>query len=803
MRIIGLIAALPPKAAIFANRCLICAGAKTNVCRLNANKHCRYHEFLAVCLLALAGLFPAYTLAQTPTDTTFGWNTFNQSHILPHKPEPENVVYAAGRLAANPDEIPTQTYVVTRQEILLNGFVSLVDVLKTIPGFRTSQPGSTELGDTFIMRGMLGNTYTKILINGVPIRPSAVPGMPLGSQLPILQAERIEIILGPASSLYGTEALAGVINIVMPEVNRPIEAMASISLGTGSEEVINLSLGGKLGKNKHVLNYRFYASNSEVFDLDLFRDPAQYAVDSNVTNRPGYIGAGTDPELRELPHQSQLLGLHLQYGALSLQLQTMSRSDHSSLGSHPTHVAGHNSLTYYADNVQTASLQYSKNLNKYVAINSILSTVGYEIDRNSAFDGVAHPISNGHNFMYAESQDFMAEQLVSYSRDNLSIVGGGSVRYYGGIPLIQYLSNPWDADRLVEDEDGEFHVLLDNDSLSRIDSITPLDEYSYLDYALFAQGSYKLGNLNLVAGLRWDIPNSFASELSPKLGFNYKVNDKLRFRGLFARAFSVPSPYFEYNNYVVPEEELGPGGFSYHRTFIELSAESITNYEIGAMYKVSKALRLEARYFTHRLANSIFPIVETPAILGQMGGGPGGPGGGPDDDLIDDTPDLIVGYNNFNSLSVLHGAEITGQYNTEKLNITGGIHWYHGTESIDSISNSIAYRYVPDYLASLNVRVNLPSNIRLGINARYVGNFSDQVSFFDGVLREQPVAAFYNIDVVTSKTFGKHFTGLIRVNNIFNSTNRGIQTNWLTSNGLDYMPQLNRIGYLSLIYNLD
>ncbi|MEZ4948332.1 MAG: hypothetical protein R2784_02910 [Saprospiraceae bacterium] len=50
-----------------------------------------------------------------------------------------------------------------------------------------SQPGSAE-GKTFMMRGLIGNQYSKILINDVPIRPTALLGMPIGAQLLIKQA---------------------------------------------------------------------------------------------------------------------------------------------------------------------------------------------------------------------------------------------------------------------------------------------------------------------------------------------------------------------------------------------------------------------------------------------------------------------------------------------------------------------------------------------------------------------------------------------------------------------------------------
>jgi len=119
-----------------------------------------------------------------------------------------------GRFLQNQDEIPFTTFVITKEEILDNGYTTLVDVMKSLPGIRVSQPGSGQDGETFMIRGLLGNSHMKILLNDSPIKPSIVKGMPIGAQLPIRQAERIEVIFGPAAVLYGADASAGVINII-------------------------------------------------------------------------------------------------------------------------------------------------------------------------------------------------------------------------------------------------------------------------------------------------------------------------------------------------------------------------------------------------------------------------------------------------------------------------------------------------------------------------------------------------------------------------------------------------------------
>jgi outer membrane cobalamin receptor len=140
-------------------------------------------------------------------------------------------IISAGRISKNLDELPLTVYVISHEEILRNQYTSLIDVLNSLPGITTSQPGTGELGESFQIWGLTGNLYTKILINGLPVRPSVVSGMPIGSQLPIRQADKIEVIYGTSSSVYGADAVSGVINIITKEADKNTFVRGDISLG--------------------------------------------------------------------------------------------------------------------------------------------------------------------------------------------------------------------------------------------------------------------------------------------------------------------------------------------------------------------------------------------------------------------------------------------------------------------------------------------------------------------------------------------------------------------------------------------
>ena len=145
-------------------------------------------------------------------------------NIIKHKKNNEIKVVSASRTRKRIKDLPVTIHVVTHDEIIKNGYVTLADVLKTLPGIRVSQTGSGEMGEMFQLRGLIGNSYTKILVNNQPVKPSVITGMPIESQLPVRQAERIEVIYGPASAIYGADATAGVINIITREPKNSVNS---------------------------------------------------------------------------------------------------------------------------------------------------------------------------------------------------------------------------------------------------------------------------------------------------------------------------------------------------------------------------------------------------------------------------------------------------------------------------------------------------------------------------------------------------------------------------------------------------
>ncbi|WP_286976922.1 TonB-dependent receptor plug domain-containing protein [Acetomicrobium sp. UBA5826] len=118
------------------------------------------------------------------------------------------------RLAESLDEVPQATYVITAEEIERSGAKTLSEVLDKIPGISTLRKNSWTQNDRIKMRGL--DLEVLVLVDGVPFMPVNYDNMFTADlrSIPLESVERIEVVKGAGSALYGSMAAAGVINII-------------------------------------------------------------------------------------------------------------------------------------------------------------------------------------------------------------------------------------------------------------------------------------------------------------------------------------------------------------------------------------------------------------------------------------------------------------------------------------------------------------------------------------------------------------------------------------------------------------
>ena len=239
-------------------------------------------------ILPILAFLPSLLFAQNDSTLLLAPERLTERDILPRDLTQKKIrAISATRSLEVVEETPFTTVVFTAEDILRNGFVTLTDVLKAAPGIQVSQIGNAIEGETFMVRGLSGNQYMKVLINDIPIKPTMALGMPIGAQLPIRQAERIEILYGPAGAIYGDETCAGVINIILKESERPVYTQADLGFGRFGYNSLDLMFGGKIGKDKKIFRFSLYGSST-------VRDRTNVFYDENLYNTKQYLPFALD-----------------------------------------------------------------------------------------------------------------------------------------------------------------------------------------------------------------------------------------------------------------------------------------------------------------------------------------------------------------------------------------------------------------------------------------------------------------------------------------------------------------------------
>lgn len=128
-------------------------------------------------------------------------------------------------------EIPATVRVITAQQIRENGYRTLDEALWDLPGIQFRD--MLGLNSYSFVRGVPNqNNLTLVLLDGIPINELNSGGFYGGAQYNLANVKRIEVIYGPASALYGTNAMSGIVNIVTFDPEDSPGFHASASYGT-------------------------------------------------------------------------------------------------------------------------------------------------------------------------------------------------------------------------------------------------------------------------------------------------------------------------------------------------------------------------------------------------------------------------------------------------------------------------------------------------------------------------------------------------------------------------------------------
>lgn len=173
-----------------------------------------------------------------------------------------DVVVTATRTAQSADASLASVSVITRQDIERLQAQSVQDVLRGVPGLTISNNGGAGKQTSVFLRGTNAD-HVLVLVDGIKIG-SATLGTASFQDIPAAQIERIEIVRGPRASLYGSEAIGGVIQIFTRKGGGA--PTPSVSFTAGSYGTYNTAAGLSGGGEQGWFNFRLNQQNTQGFN---------------------------------------------------------------------------------------------------------------------------------------------------------------------------------------------------------------------------------------------------------------------------------------------------------------------------------------------------------------------------------------------------------------------------------------------------------------------------------------------------------------------------------------------------------
>jgi outer membrane receptor protein involved in Fe transport len=488
-----------------------------------------------------------------------------------------DMVVTATKSATSIREVPAAVSVITRAEIEKSSAVTVDQLLQGVPGVyaaRMDASSPNRIAQTY-SRGFSGSGRTLVLIDGVPMNV-LFDGQVDWSQLKTSDVERVEVVRGAASGLYGGNAMGGVINIITRTPPAGIERTVFGEYGTNNTRNVGASIRGRSGDTG-------FALSASQLDSD---------------------------------------GYDMWTVAQKLAVAAASRHKMIAMGTKKTNVAG--KLTHDIDtsNVVDVNLSYLNDINT-----GFYDISGYEPQRREQW------LVSGRYRHFTENSE---TSLVLYTRlgkqwaDSPVTTGGSAYNAIGSSAVYDdntfginaqstiRLSNAQQITIGADYLDGDINVY-DHGKTTNPGRVTNRKGY-VTRTGLFAQDEIKLGQswiVNVAGRIDYwktrgsltdtlagqptgNYPERKGSEFSPKFALLYKLAPDINLRASAGKAFKLPEQTELYSS-------SKRGTITYWGN-PNLVPESTLAYEAGLDYYIGNRGHIKTTLYKNNAKNFVYSI---------------------------------------------------------------------------------------------------------------------------------------------------------------------------------------------------
>ena len=460
----------------------------------------------------------------------------------------DEVVVTASRTKQEVKESPSSIEVITREDIDKMGAESVAQALQLAIGIDTQE--NTMVGNRSSLRGMNTN-QTLILIDGRRVRTentSETMNFYELKRVNMDDVERIEIVRGAASSLYGSEALGGVINIIK---KRPGKMQTAVTLdwtSRQSDEGIRFD-SGKLGK---------WGLSASFKHMDIRERGTD--VTSNMYGKKYFFNLDGRMDMTK----DKWLDVFFDYMTEDLYMKTADSITHSKQGESYDHKRF------------STGVKYSGRDKRGDYEMQVYYTY---FDKHQRTRQRANNVLNSFDDMKYNSLIFDGRRSMQIAPDHLLTFGG------------EYRKEDYESTRIK------------GSNRTTLEGVTTQLGDSSMDFAaLYLQDEWVVNpRWLIIPSLRWDYNSEFGNELTGKLGTTYKITKDLRFKANVGTAYRAPTAselYFSWQHLPTPRMEVHLNGNP------DLKPEKALNFDLGFEFEQDKTFG-KITYFHNKVDDLI------------------------------------------------------------------------------------------------------------------------------------------------------------------------------------------------------
>jgi len=469
-------------------------------------------------------------------------------------------VYSASKHMQSATEAPASVTVVTADEIQKYGYRNLADILRSVPGFYVTY----DRDYTFVgVRGFgrLGdwNSRILVLIDGHRSNNNVLGQAMLGNEflVDVDMIERVEIVCGPSSSLYGANAFFAVINVVTRTTKQVKDWELSFQTGSFGTDEGRATYGHQFHNLGVLLSGTFYNSSGQTLFFPQFNSPA--------TN----YGVTSDTDYESYKHILATLTYH------GFTLQGLFSTRDKGV---PTAYFGavfNDPGAYNIDSHQYVRLDYQHALGKW------------QLDTGTSYDQARlqgpvpeAPLMAGEPVVLS-TYSFRGNWWTGEAKVSRDLFEGNRLTLGSEV-----------RDNLRQDQGNE---------VNPPNLFTP-EPNSSLITAFYAQDEFALtSRLTLNAGVRYDHYSTFGGTTNPRAALIFRAAEKTTLKLLYGNAFSAPDVY-----------QTSPDFGAFYDDNLKLQPERIQSLEARAEQGLGRYFQLSGGVYNNQIYNLI-SLVSVPS----------------------------------------------------------------------------------------------------------------------------------------------------------------------------------------------